>query len=77
MKPSSSSPAHPAAERVQTIDILRGLALFGILAANIITFRSPAYSRWNGFNRLVDWLILVLCRVQVPVALLPPVWAEF
>jgi uncharacterized membrane protein YeiB len=77
MKPSSSSPPHPAAKRIQTIDILRGLALFGILAANIITFRSPAYSRGNGFNRLLDWLILVLFRVQVHVALMPPFWAEF
>jgi uncharacterized protein len=31
-----------AAERVETIDILRGLALFGILAANIRGFAGPA-----------------------------------
>ena len=31
-----------AAERVDTIDILRGLALFGILAANIRAFSGPA-----------------------------------
>ena len=32
----------PAAERVQAIDILRGLALFGIIAANMRGFAGPA-----------------------------------
>jgi uncharacterized protein len=45
--PSAPPPAEPLApvaanERVETIDILRGLALFGILAANIRGFAGPA-----------------------------------
>jgi hypothetical protein len=38
MKPSSSSPALPAAKRIQTIDILRGLAL-----KNCISTQSANY----------------------------------
>lgn len=42
--PAPPEPLRPvaAAERVETIDILRGLALFGILAANIRGFAGPA-----------------------------------
>lgn len=49
MRPTTS------AERVDTIDILRGLALFGILAANIRAFCGPASAYfapnlyWTGF----------------------------
>ena len=60
MQPSTPSPALPVSERVATIDILRGFALFGILVVNITTFRSPAYASASGLNRAVDWLILVL-----------------
>jgi uncharacterized protein len=41
MTTESLAPVAPA-ERVETIDILRGLALFGILAANIRGFAGPA-----------------------------------
>jgi uncharacterized protein len=42
--PAAPEPLGPvsASERVETIDILRGLALFGILAANIRGFAGPA-----------------------------------
>jgi uncharacterized protein len=42
--PPAADPLAPVApsERVETIDILRGLALFGILAANIRGFAGPA-----------------------------------
>lgn len=42
--PAPSAPLAPTAgnERVETIDVLRGLALFGILAANIRGFAGPA-----------------------------------
>lgn len=54
------APAHPASQRILSIDILRGLALFGILVVNITTFRSPSYPAYQGFEQAVDWLILVL-----------------
>lgn len=42
--PAAATPIGPipTAERVQTIDILRGLALFGIIAANMRGFAGPA-----------------------------------
>jgi uncharacterized protein len=53
-----------AAERVDTIDILRGLALFGILAANIRSFSGPASAYgtphlfWPGlYDRLAQLFI--------------------
>lgn len=44
VSPAAPEPLRPvaASERVETIDILRGLALFGILAANIRGFAGPA-----------------------------------
>ena len=54
------APAHPASQRILSIDIIRGLALFGILVVNITTFRSPNYPAYRGFEHAVDWLILVL-----------------
>jgi len=48
LRPHAPTPAAtpigpiPTAERVQTIDILRGLALFGIIAANMRGFAGPA-----------------------------------
>jgi uncharacterized membrane protein YeiB len=54
-----TTPVQPASDRFAAIDILRGFALFGILVVNITNFRSgnPAF---QGLNRMVDWLILVL-----------------
>jgi uncharacterized protein len=49
----------PAAERIPSVDILRGFALFGILVVNITTFRSGSLA-YQGIDRVVDWLILVL-----------------
>jgi uncharacterized protein len=54
------APAQPASQRILPIDIIRGLALFGILVVNITTFRSPSYPAYRGFEHVVDWLILVL-----------------
>lgn len=51
----------PVAEsRVQTIDILRGFALFGIMFINIQTFRLPA--QWTGVDYWVDQIILILAQ---------------
>jgi uncharacterized protein len=49
----------PAQDRIATVDILRGFALFGILVVNITTFRS-ANPAWRGIDRGVDYLILIL-----------------
>ena len=64
--PPPPEPLRPttASERVETIDILRGLALFGILAANIRAFSGPAITYftpnlfWPQFhNRLAQAFI--------------------
>lgn len=54
-----------AAERVHILDILRGFAIFGILAVNIIGFASPSFYPgyvWTGtshwYDTIVDELIL-------------------
>src|SRR5687767_2569490 len=56
--PMMSEPLAPTtlAERVEVIDILRGLALFGILGANIRAFSGPPvvyftpHLFWPGFS---------------------------
>lgn len=64
---------HPAAtpltpittgERVEVVDILRGLALFGILMVNIHWFSNPAFAVFVGYNpwtdlhdKLAEWFI--------------------
>jgi uncharacterized protein len=57
--PPPPMPLQPVApqERVETLDILRGLALFGILAANIRAFAGPAvtyFTPWMFFPALHD-----------------------
>jgi uncharacterized protein len=59
MHPLNPSSSAPTTERIPTIDIVRGFALFGILVVNITTFRSPNPT-WHGIDRAVDWLILAL-----------------
>lgn len=48
--PAALAPIEPQ-ERIQTIDILRGFALFGILWMNM-----PAYQQGPGFQQIVDQL---------------------
>ena len=51
-----SQPAGPvtAAERILYIDILRGMALFGILAANMRGFDAPAF---DGLRRGMPYFL--------------------
>jgi uncharacterized protein len=50
-----------AASRVQTVDILRGFALFGIMFINLMTFRY-VNSTWTGVNAVVDQIVLILAQ---------------
>jgi uncharacterized protein len=56
-----------ARERIDTVDIVRGFALFGILAVNMAYFSHPIYSLLGGLHigatpadRAVEWLIRFL-----------------
>jgi len=57
-KPSSpSTPMSPikGSERIQILDILRGFAIFGILAVNIAGFASPAFLPGYVFPQDIPW----------------------
>ncbi len=45
----------------ESVDIIRGFALFGILFINIMTFRS-SQNGWTGLDHLVDTLSLILAQ---------------
>jgi uncharacterized protein len=54
----------PPAERLQVVDVLRGVAIFGILLVNMELFGTPiylagqAFRLWPGWaDRAADWLI--------------------
>lgn len=56
----------PPAERLQVVDVLRGVAVFGILLVNMELFSTPIYlvgqaaRLWPGWtDRAADWLIRV------------------
>jgi uncharacterized protein len=58
-----------AAERIETLDVLRGLALFGILLVNMALFSWPVYQFalgepvWTaGVDRIADWAVRVLAE---------------
>ena len=59
----------PLAERLEVVDILRGVAIFGILLVNMELFTTPiyqtgtAYRLWPGWaNQTVDWVIRFLAE---------------
>lgn len=64
--PAKASPASPTpvAERAQSLDVLRGVAVLGILAMNIRLFAMPqaayfnptAYGDFTGVNQWLYWL---------------------
>ena len=71
----SSEPAQPlpvaAVDRIESIDVLRGFALFGILAINIYFFALPGAVMFNpplagGFNGLnfLTWQITSVFFLQ-------------
>src|SRR5688500_8559078 len=58
-----------ARERIDTVDIVRGFALFGILAVNMAFFSNPIYSLIGGLHlgttpadRAAEWLIRFLAE---------------
>jgi Predicted membrane protein len=67
---SHSLPLQPlaAAQRITTLDVLRGFALFGILLMNIETFVGPfelaqgINPQWQGLDRWADALVFVLVQ---------------
>ena len=55
---------HPTQERVVTIDILRGFALFGVLVANALVFSYPfqfyaplSFPELDEVGRMTEWLV--------------------
>lgn len=42
-RPSETSELHPSTERIAALDIVRGLALFGVLQINLISFTGHGY----------------------------------
>jgi len=61
----------PPGERAENLDVLRGLALFGVLLENMQHFVSPSYDEWSfgpqgdGLDRAVFWGIRLLCDQKV------------
>lgn len=42
-------------ERIHALDVMRGLALFGVLEANLIYFSGRVYERWAGIPFALGW----------------------
>ena len=69
-RPATSPPVIgpvPGQERIEAIDILRGVAILGILIVNMGLFSAPedppARELWpNAVDRAVDWLILLFAQ---------------
>lgn len=56
---SSSTPVEQTKERIQVLDILRGIALFGVLLVNIRLFSRPDGMVWTGtVNYIVEGIVL-------------------
>lgn len=62
------APVSPG-ERIETLDVLRGVALFGILTVNIVAFSWPyEYMLWqkefsdSGVDAVVEWLVRFLAE---------------
>lgn len=57
----SSTPVEQTKERIQVLDILRGIALFGVLLVNIRLFSRPDDMVWFGtINHIVESAVLFL-----------------
>ncbi|AVK84479.1 hypothetical protein C3943_13310 [Lysinibacillus sp. B2A1] len=62
-----------AKERIESLDILRGFALLGIMLANIIWFLYPVYmqedpsfnNEWTSFWNQADYLVKVMLAMFV------------
>lgn len=55
-------------ERINSLDVLRGFAVFGILIVNILAFAAPPHLLYVKLNwwtspidRLVEWLVFFFC----------------
>ena len=46
--PSDIGRLEPSASRIAAIDIIRGLALFGVLQVNLFSFSGQCYAEWSG-----------------------------
>ena len=46
--PSDIGRLEPSASRIAAIDIIRGLALFGVLQVNLVSFSGQCYADWSG-----------------------------
>ena len=61
----------PPRERLESLDVLRGVALFGVLLENLQHFVVPTYSVWvagpeaNGLDRAAFWLVRFACDNKV------------
>ena len=64
-KTSQAAPVR-ASERIEFVDILRGFALFGVLAANMASFigQSPNFETFSGTDRIVVILIRFLIQAK-------------
>ena len=71
--PAASPPATPSGpvtkrERIQTLDVLRGFALLGILLVNMSYFANPVqyamipHPDTNAINRAAEWLVRFLAE---------------
>jgi uncharacterized protein len=67
-QPQAPEPVAPA-ERIETLDVLRGFALFGILLVNMALFSWPCYDLFLGVQPwttradvAADWLIRILAE---------------
>ena len=46
--PSNALALKPSTERIAALDIIRGLALFGVLQVNLVSFSGQCYASWSG-----------------------------
>ncbi|MEQ6357989.1 hypothetical protein ABNX05_25675 [Lysinibacillus sp. M3] len=62
-----------AKERIETLDVLRGFALLGIILANIVWFLYPAYmqedlsfkNEWTSFWNVADYTVKTILTMFV------------
>jgi hypothetical protein len=80
---ASDAPPKPVSpsERIDAIDVLRGLALFGVLAMNIVTvFRVSIFAQFlpdaepaGPLNQAVSAVLTIAVDFQGACAVLPPI----
>ena len=68
LRPHRPAPVAPA-ERIETLDVLRGFALFGILLVNMALFSRPIYELMLGgqawgtqVDVVLDWVVRILAE---------------